>query len=95
MLRNEPQLFNNSRVKGIFSCSLACVQLAAPSPQKKMRREGEAVHIRQNVAFIKRIILVKQNAREEKETFYPSILALLFHLCTVYLAFYGMLCRGQ
>ena len=40
MLRNEPKLFNNSRVKGIFSCSPACVQLAAPSPQKKIGREG-------------------------------------------------------
>ena len=40
MLRDESKLFNNSRVKVIFSCSPACVQLAAPSPQKKIGREG-------------------------------------------------------
>ena len=30
MLRNESKLFNNSRVKVIFSCSPACVQLTYP-----------------------------------------------------------------
>ena len=45
MLRNESKLLNNSRVKVIFSCSPACVQLAAPSPQKKIREgRGGCTH---------------------------------------------------
>ena len=71
MLRNEPQLFNNSRVKGIFSCSLACVQLAAPSPQKKIRREGGSCTHQAKCSLHKRNYFSQAKGKRRKRNVFP------------------------